>query len=157
MKVTLHCVGKSQDWEAIQKSFQSRRHPGLVVWLQVWYGGWEPNKCYWLSQHLAAQVLLQSQCFFCLRIFVFSSETTRQTPCPVTLTLLNGKRDSLNMPSKMWALLSNPKPRKSYIFSQPPDGKPEGIEIFGLAERSYDDEINFVVRHLYPPMSANLF
>ena len=35
----------------------------------------------------------------------------------------------------------------SSIFSpQPPDGKPEGLDIFGLAERSYDDEIDFVVR-----------
>jgi len=32
-----------------------------------------------------------------------------------------------------------------YAIENPPDGKPEGIEIFGLAERSYDDEINFVV------------
>ena len=38
---------------------------------------------------------------------------------------------------------------KSSIFSpQPPDGKPEGLDIFGLAERSYDDEIDFVVRLL---------
>ena len=40
----------------------------------------------------------------------------------------------------------------SCIFSQPPEGKPEGIEIFGLAERSYDDEINFVVRQFNPQM-----
>ena len=38
------------------------------------------------------------------------------------------------------------------IFFQPPDEKPEGIEIFGLAERSYDDEIDFVVRHLDFPL-----
>ena len=39
----------------------------------------------------------------------------------------------------------------SSIFSpQPPDGKPEGLDIFGLAERSYDDEIDFVVRLLTP-------
>ena len=48
-----------------------------------------------------------------------------------------------------WIWLIGGKTTRSSIFSpQPPDGKPEGLDIFGLAERSYDDEIDFVVRLL---------
>ena len=31
------------------------------------------------------------------------------------------------------------------MLPQTPDGKPDGLQLFGLAERSYDDEIQFVI------------
>ena len=89
-------------------------------------------------------------------------ETTRLTHSPETLMLSSGRRASSSSPSRKSVLLLNlaqvvQKLRGvqsfllSSIFSpQPPDGKPEGLDIFGLAERSYDDEIDFVVRLLTP-------
>ena len=85
-------------------------------------------------------------------------ETTRLTHSPETLMLSSGRRASSSSPSRKSVLMLNraqlvQKLRGvqsfllSSIFSpQPPDGKPEGLDIFGLAERSYDDEIDFVVR-----------
>ena len=87
-------------------------------------------------------------------------ETTRLTHSPETLMLSSGRRASSSSPSRKSVPLLNlaqvvQKLRgvQSFLFSsifspQPPDGKPEGLDIFGLAERSYDDEIDFVVRLL---------
>ena len=45
----------------------------------------------------------------------------------------------------MYVWLTHPILQRGITTLQPPDGKPEKLQIFGLAERSYDDEISFVV------------